>query len=243
MSAVPSTDLLKGKRVLLTGAGGTLGGGITRALRQHGAEVHGVDLKAGEGIRACNVTDAAAFEAVYAAIAPSDVVHAAGTLIVSSMADTEPDDFRRAMENNLMSAFVVGREAARRLESGGALVLIASQAAYRAGALWGPYCAVKAGVLRLSEALAKELGPKGIRVNSVCPNPVESPMIDEAIAIEARYEGVAPETVRARLTAGIPLGRFSQPDDVGAACAYLLSPLASYISGIALPVDGGEVSW
>lgn len=243
MSTVPPTDLLKGKRVLLTGAGGTLGGAITRTLRQHGAEVHGVDLRGGDGIRACNVTDAAAFEAVYAEIAPSDVVHAAGTLIVSSMADTEPDDFRRAIDNNLTSAFVVGREAAKRLSSGGALVLIASMAAYHAGAYWGPYCAVKAGVLRLSEALAKELGPKGIRVNSVCPGIVASPMIEEAIALEATCAGVAPEVIRRQFMANIPLGRFAQPDDVGAACAYLLSPLASYVSGIALTVDGGEVSW
>lgn len=243
MSAVPSTDLLKGKRVLLTGAGGAIGGGITRLLRQNGAEVHGVDLKGGDGIRSCNVADPVAFARVYAEIAPTDVVHAAGTLIVSAMVDTELDDFRRAIDNNLTSAFVVGREAAKRLESGGALVLIASMASYHAGAYWGPYCAVKAGVLRLSEALAKELGPKGIRVNSVCPGIVASPMIEEAIALEAQCAGVAPDETRRQFMAKIPLGRFAQPDDVGAACAYLLSPLANYISGIALTVDGGEVSW
>ncbi len=243
MSEAISTNLLTGKRVLLTGAGGAIGGGITRALTSHGAEVHGVDLKDGDGIRECNVTDPVAFARVYAEIAPTDVVHAAGTLIVSEMADTELDDFRRAIDNNLTSAFVVGREAARGLSRGGALVLIASMAAYHAGAFWGPYCAVKAGVLRLSEALAKELGPKGIRVNSVCPGIVASPMIEEAIALEAGCAGVALETVRRQFMANIPLGRFAQPDDVGAACAYLLSPLASYVSGIALTVDGGEVSW
>lgn len=243
MSETVATDLLKGKRVLLTGAGGAIGGGITRSLTRHGAEVHGVDLRGGDGIRECNVADPVAFARVYAETAPTDVVHAAGTLIVSAMVDTELTDFRSAIDNNLTSAFVVGREAARRLESGGALVLIASMAGYHAGAYWGPYCAVKAGVLRLSEALAKELGPKGVRVNSVCPGIVASPMIEEAIALEAGCAGVTPDTVRRQFMANIPLGRFAMTDDVGAACAYLLSPLASYVSGIALTVDGGEVSW
>lgn len=243
MSTVPMTDLLKGKRVLLTGAGGTIGGGIRRALETHGAEVHGIDLQAREGVRVCDVADPSAFAAFYAEIAPTDVVHAAGTLIVGPVAETELDEFRRAVDSNLTSAFVVGREASRRLQSGGTLTFIASQAGYRSGALWGPYCAVKAGVMRLSEALAQELGPKGIRVNCVCPGNVASPMMEHAIALKAEGLGASLDRVRADYVASIPLGRFAEPEEIGAACAYLMSPLASYISGIALTADGGQVSW
>jgi NAD(P)-dependent dehydrogenase (short-subunit alcohol dehydrogenase family) len=243
MRGIGESELLKGKRVLLTGAGGAIGGGIRRALGAHGAEVIGFDVKGGDGIRAGDASDPAAVAAAFDASKPTDAVHAAGTLIVGAMADADLDAFQHAIQANLVSAFVVAREAARRLQTGGSLTLLASQAAYRGSALWGPYSAVKAGVMRLSESLAKEIGPKGIRVNCVCPGLVASPMLEAGMVLTAEGSGLTTGDVRANYTSGIPLGRFADPDEIGAACVYLMSPLASYISGIALPVDGGEVSW
>lgn len=243
MKDVGKSDLLKGKRVLLTGAGGAIGGGIRRALQAHGAEVVGFDVKGEDGIRKGDASDPAAAADAFAAIGPTDVVHAAGTLIVGRIADITPAAFDQAIRTNLMSAFVIGAEAARRLQPGGSLTLVASQAGYHAGALWGPYCAVKAGVMRLSEALAKELGEKNVRVNCVCPGNVASPMMEAAISEKAARKGTSRDAVRTGYLAGIPLGRFAEPDEIGAACVYLMSPLASYVSGIALTVDGGEVSW
>lgn len=237
------SELLEGKRVLLTGAGGAIGGGIRRALLAHGAQVMGFDVKAGDGIRVGDASDPVAVAQAFEAIQPTDVVHAAGTLIVGRVAEVAPDTFSEAIRTNLLSAFVVGAEAARRLQSGGSLTIIASQSGYHAVAQWGPYCAVKAGVMRLSEALAHELGSRSVRVNCVCPGNVASPMMDRAIALSAKGAGLSSEQVRANYTSGIPLGRFAETDEIGAACVYLMSPLASYVSGIALTVDGGEVSW
>lgn len=243
MKDVGTSELLEGKRVLLTGAGGAIGGGIRRALQAHGAEVIGLDVKGGDGIRTGDASDPVAVAQAFEVVKPTDVVHAAGSLIVGRIADITPGAFDHAIRTNLMSAFVVGREASRQLGAGGTLTFIASQAGYHAGALWGAYCAVKAGVMRLSESLSQELGERNVRVNCVCPGNVASPMMEAAIAEKAARIGTSRDAVRGAYLAGIPLGRFAETDEIGAACVYLMSPLASYVSGIALTVDGGEVSW
>src|SRR5438105_862132 len=82
--------------------------------------------------------------------------------------------------------------------AGGSITLIASQAAFRGGAFWSAYCAAKAGVLRLAESLAQELGPCGVRVNAVCPGSVATPMAAAAYARLAELRGTTPEQQRQR---------------------------------------------
>jgi NAD(P)-dependent dehydrogenase (short-subunit alcohol dehydrogenase family) len=136
----------------------------------------------------------------------------------------------------------VAQAAARGQVAGGAITLIASQAGLRGGALWSAYAASKGGVVRLAESLAQELAPEGIRVNAVCPGNVDTAMGDSAIAEVARSTGASAEEVRARYLNGIPLGRFAAAGEVASVCVFLASPLASYVTGAALVVDGGELS-
>lgn len=237
------STLLAGRRVLVTGAAGSIGRAVADAVERHGGAAVPSDRLAAGGVLRLDVADEGSVEAGFvAAGAVTDVVHAAGALIVGPLADTALGSFQEAVAVNLTGAFLVGREAARRLPPGGTLTMIASQAGYRAGRNWGVYCAVKAGVMRLAEALAHELGGRGIRVNSVCPGSVDTPMSDEAARRLAAASGAAPAAIRARNEALIPLGRYAVPREIGDVCAFLASPLASYLSGAAIPVDGGEVS-
>jgi len=133
-------------------------------------------------------------------------------------------------------------EAARRVADNGSITFISSQAGVKSGALWSAYSASKAGVNRLAEALAQELGPRGIRVNAVCPGTVQTKMIDDVLNKLAPLKGTTAAAVRDRYTAGIPLGRFAKPEEIGAMCVFLASNMASYMSGSTLVVDGGELT-
>lgn len=237
------SDLLRGHSVLVTGAAGAIGAAISRSLECHGARVVRTDRRAGEGVLALDACDERSVAEGFSAAGPiTDVVHAAGTLIIGPIADTALADARVAIDNNIVSALLVGREAARRLGPGGSITIISSQASYRAGANWGVYCAVKAAVSRLSEALAQELAPKGIRVNAVCPGTVETPMLDDASRQLARIRGTTFEVVNEGYRATNPMGRLAKVREIGDVCVFLTSPLASYVSGASIPVDGGEIS-
>lgn len=236
--------LLSGRRVLIVGGAGAVGAAIIAVMREQGAETIAADLVATPGGVTLDVCDEVSVRAAFEAAGPvTDVVHAAGSLLVGRLEETLPDDFRRFMDVNVTGAFLVAQQAAQRLSRGGSLTMIASQAGFRGAALWGAYCAAKAAVMRLAQSLAQELGPAGIRVNCICPGNIESPMSDTVARMIAETDGSLDAAgIRARYIAANPMRRYAEPREIGATCAFLASPLASYISGVALPVDGGEVS-
>lgn len=256
-----TANLLNGRRVLVVGALGAIGSGVCAAMSAAGAVVVRADLRDGRAEQrtldaeysgerhdgdhtiAMDATDEASVASAFTAAGHiTDVVNTVGKLSVGPIAKTSLAEFSDALGANLTAAFLIGREASRCLEPGGTLTFVASQAGYRAGANWGVYCAGKAGVLRLSEALAQELGPRGVRVNAVCPGSVETPMLEEVCARLARLEGGTAQDVMTRYLRTIPMGRLATPREVGDVCVFLASPLAAYVSGSALPVDGGEIS-
>lgn len=236
--------LLRGRTALVTGAGRGIGAAIADAFALAGASVTRADIRGGNDVIACDVTDEGAVAAAFGSAGGSltDVVHAAGIVELGEVAATEPESFRRVIEVNLVGTFLVARQAARCLPRGGNLILIASQAGLRSGALWGAYGAAKGGVLRLADALADELGPKGIRVNTISPGNVETEMMDDALRRLADMQGSTPSALRARYESAIPLGRFAEPGEIGAAAVALCSGLLSYANGANLVLDGGELS-
>ena len=160
---------------------------------------------------------------------------------VSSL-DVTLDDWDRIFRVNARGAFVFARAAARRMRQrgGGSIVTIASFVATRARMGTVAYGASKAALLQMTRVLALDLAPYGIRVNATCPSATLTPMLEQA----ARDEG--PQVIRdkvegslAEFRAGIPLGRLGTPEEQAAAIVFLLSEESSFITGAALPVDGG----
>ena len=247
MSSDPGPELLAGRHVLVTGAGGAIGRAVVAAFTGAGASASGVDLLASSGVSAFDLTQENAADEAFGAAARrggpvTDVVHAAGMLAIGRVADLEVAALRQALDANVVSGFLVGRAAARLLPDGGSITMISSQAGLRGGAQWSVYAAAKAGVLRLVESLAQELASRRIRANAVCPGNVATPMSEAAIAQVAAARGEPAEDTRARYLAGIPLGRFAEPEEVASVCVFLASSLASYVTGAAIVVDGGELS-
>jgi NAD(P)-dependent dehydrogenase (short-subunit alcohol dehydrogenase family) len=243
----PAEPLLAGRHVVVTGAGGAIGRAVVVACALAGASTSGVDLLSGTGVAAFDVTDETAVGGAFADAARrhgpvTDLVHAAGTLVTGRVADLDLTSVRGALDANLVSGFLVGREAARLLPDGGSITMISSQAGLRGGAQWSVYAAAKAGILRLVESLAQELAPRMIRVNAVCPGNVATPMSEAAIAQMASARGEHPGETRRRYLAGIPLGRFAEPAEVASVCVFLASSMASYVTGTWIAVDGGELS-
>ena len=201
-----------------------------------------------EGVREeylCDVTDepsvARALGAASARAPVTGVVHAAGVLSVGSVAELDAVEIRRILDVNLLGAFLVAKQAATVLANGGTITLIASQAGVRSGANWSLYSASKAGVLRLVESLAVELGPRGIRVNAVCPGSVDTPMMQQSITALSRHTGTSEASIAENYRAGIPLHRLAQPAEIATVCAFLASEDASFVNGTAIEVDGGEL--
>lgn len=179
---------LAGTVALVTGAAGRLGGRTVHRLLADGASVAAVvrsddaaarlDLPAGAdaAVFTADLTDedavAACFEAVHDRFGRLDaLVHTVGMWGMQPLAETSLDDWRRMMDVNLTSAFLCFREAARRMETGGRLIAMASaQGADRGAAQQAAYSAAKAGVVRLVEAVAEEYGPRGIAAHAVAPS-------------------------------------------------------------------------
>lgn len=236
---------LSERHVAVFGAAGALGAAIAAGFRHAHAMVSAYDVEPGRGCLACDARDPDEVSDVLTAASDTapltDIVHAAGVLTaVAPLAFTELKDAQRMLEVNLFSCFVVGQAAARHLTAGGSVTFVSSHAALHGAADWSVYSATKAGVNRLAESLAKELGPAGIRANAICPGSVDSPMMDAVIAERAAATGLSADTVRQRYTSMVPLRRFATTEDITQVCLFLASPAAGYISGTVINVDGGE---
>jgi NAD(P)-dependent dehydrogenase (short-subunit alcohol dehydrogenase family) len=234
--------LLEGRRALVTGAAGGIGGAVVAAFRAHGATVVGVDLVGADDVRACDVTDEAAVAAAFADGPFDDVVSAAGIVTVGTVADTELETFRRVLDVNVVGSFLVAREAARQATAGATITVIASQAARKGAARWGTYCASKFALVGLTESLAQELAPRGARVNCVCPGGVDTALNTRAIEALAAQGTETADEIRDRYDRDVPFGRPATPGEVAGVCVFLASSLAGYVAGSSIVVDGGELS-
>jgi NAD(P)-dependent dehydrogenase (short-subunit alcohol dehydrogenase family) len=240
-------DLLAGRRALVTGAASGIGRATVERFRAEGAAVVGCDL-AGADLD-CDVTDeaavAAAFDEAERRLDGLDVAVAnAGIVHTAPVAAETVADLRRVLEVNLVGAFLVLREAARRFPArgGGVVLATASQAGRHGYATLGSYCASKFAVVGLVESLAKELAPHGVRVACVAPAIVETPLQDALQDGYAAHRGTTRDAIRDAILADVPVGRPASPDEVARVFAFLASDLASYISGVTVPIDAGECS-
>jgi NAD(P)-dependent dehydrogenase (short-subunit alcohol dehydrogenase family) len=235
---------LAGDVVLVTGGARGVGLGVTRALLAAGATVISCGrsepdppLPPGAGHRGCDVRDPEQVRALIDWIAAGHgrldgVVNNAGGAPYALAAEASPRFSSAIVDLNLLAPLTVAQAANRvmqRQDSGGWIVNISSESALRAAPTAAAYAAAKAGVENLTRSLAVEWAPK-VRVNALTVGPVRT---EQAHLHYGDDEGVA------AVARTIALGRLAEPADVGAACVFLASPLAAYISGAAILLHGG----
>jgi NAD(P)-dependent dehydrogenase (short-subunit alcohol dehydrogenase family) len=203
-------------------------------------------------VHSCDVTNegdvAALFAATVEAFGRIDAaVNCAGLGIgLVPMVDLTLADWRVNIDVMATGSFLVSREAARVLLTqgqGGRIVTISSQAGKTGMPLLAAYCAAKFAVIGLTQSLAAELGPAGITVNAVCPGTIDTPLLAVKGGVYESFSAQANRTqeeYRSRVERQIPLRRFGEPDEVAAAIEFLLSEKASFITGEALNVTGGQ---
>ncbi len=248
---------LKGKVAIVTGGGSGLGRAIARRLGLEGAQVV-VNGRRPEPIRAVAAEIGAAGGQAVAVAAdvtrPADIrrllrtaletwgrldvlVNNAGILVTRTCAaDCSDEDWVRTLEADLTAVFRCSQAALPELrKTRGNIVNIASVAGLKGSPSVAAYAAAKAGVVNLSRTMALECAPDGVRVNAVCPGFVETDLNREHVA-RLRATGGWDELVRRH-----PLG-LGTPEDVAWAVVYLASEEARWVTGVALPVDGGVMA-
>jgi NAD(P)-dependent dehydrogenase (short-subunit alcohol dehydrogenase family) len=149
-------------------------------------------------------------------------------------------EWDRLIDINLKGVFLGCKHAIPEMlkNGGGAIVNTASDAGLVGTAMLSPYCASKGGVVLFTKSIAVEWGAMGIRVNCVCPGVIRTPILDPFLQ-QAQAMGTTQEEIWERMARAHPVGRVGEPEEVGRAVAFLASDEASFITGVALPVDGG----
>lgn len=239
---------VRGKRIIITGAGSGIGAAAARMLAEAGAELGLVDLVEAEtrtlgrelnahafqaGVRDETAVETAINAAVRALGGLDGLVNCAGTATVQTLENTSLTDWRRLVDTNMTGVFLTCRAAipALRASGKGAIVNLASASGLTPSFAGAAYSASKAGVVMLSKALSRELAPT-IRVNAVCPGAVRTPMFSQMTG-----EAIEAETA---VGAGYALGRIASPEEIGTAIRFLIGDDSAFITGVALAVDGGR---
>ncbi len=244
---------LQGKTAIVTGGASGFGAGIVRRFVEDGARVMIADIN-GEAARdmaaefgdatiaaQVDVADGASVDAMASAALDAfgklDIlVNNAGiTHLPTPMEDVDEAEFDRVCAVNMKSVYLTARALVpgMRARGTGAILNIASTAGLSPRPNLNWYNASKGWMITATKTMAIELAPNGVRVNALCPVAGETPLLKSFLGEDT------PE-MRAKFLSTIPLGRFSQPDDMGNAAAFLCSDEASLVTGVAMEVDGGR---
>jgi len=168
------------------------------------------------------------------------LIVSAGAGAGAMVAEQTIERWNLVIGTNLTAPFLVCRAALPHLiESRGAIVTVSSLAGLRADPASAAYCSSKAGLVMLTQCIALDYGPRGVRANTVCPGWIRTAMADEEIDVLAARRGVDREQAYAIAAADIPARRAGSPEEAAEAIAWLASPAASYVNGAVLTVDGG----
>jgi len=251
---------LSGKTAFITGGGTGIGRACALAFASEGAQVaitgrrkEPLDKVAREieaaGNHAlaieCDIVDPVGVQsAITAAVRRFGrldiVVNNAGAIVVGTAEETSDKDWDLVMATNLTGTFNVSRAAipALRQSGGGSIVNIGSYLGIAGRRQRAAYCAAKAGVMGLTRAMALDHAQDKIRVNCICPAMIETEMATLSLS-----KAADPEAARKQRIAEIPLGRLGKPEDVALMAVYLASDESFWVTGVSLPLDGGQTAY
>ncbi len=249
---------VKGRIAVVTGAGSGIGEATANLFGSEGATVHVVDLdeRAAERTAAAiidaggtavahatDVADATAVERTFDAIVKASeridaLVNSAGIAHIGTLLSTEESDLDRVYRVNVKGTYLTCRAAVKTMteQGGGAIVNLASIASLIGVEDRFAYSVSKGAVLTLTRSIAVDYMGQGIRCNCICPARVHTPFVDGFLA--KNYPGREAEMFE-KLSQYQPIGRMARPAEVAALALYLCSEAASFITGQALPMDGG----
>ncbi|REL38117.1 SDR family oxidoreductase [Rhodohalobacter sp. SW132] len=241
----------EGKLVLVTGGGSGLGLGISKIFIEAGASVVITGRGEEKLKKACNAMGESAsyivnditeldslpglVEKIESEIAPIDIlVNNAGINLKKHTRDVSDKEFNDIIQTNLNGLFSLSREVASRMmkRESGVILNITSMAAIYGIPQVTAYTASKTGLLGLTRALAVDLSPHGIRVNAIAPGFIDSPMLRKAFDSD-------PDRAN-RVLERTPMKKLGEPEDIATAALFLTSDAAKFITGVNLPVDGGN---
>ncbi|MBM3205657.1 3-oxoacyl-ACP reductase FabG [Candidatus Shapirobacteria bacterium] len=245
---------LTGKKALITGSSRGIGQGVALSLAKQGADVvvnYHSKAQEAEAVVAsikalgrdsfsvqADVADLESIKKMFAEVqnrwGKLDIlVNNAGILQFKPFGEVTLEDWEKMVNTNLRGQYFCAQEAVKIMSQGGRIINIASISSGGMGIAYpqiSHYTTAKGGVVGMTEALAVELGPRGINVNAIAPGGIETDMTKQALADEKTKQA---------MIAQIPKGRMGKPEDIGAAAAFLASSEADYITGAVLYVDGG----
>jgi len=239
---------LNGKRALVTGGSRGIGRAIVLALAQQGVRVAAAHVRdsddsaslsaeleqIGNGSRTikADLSDEAATQQMVDEVADEfggiDILVNNAGVVSHAMLDMDLAEWRRVLDTNLTSIFLVTRAAVPRMPDGGSIINLTSAAAMVGMVARTHYTSSKSGVMGFTRSLCKELGPRQIRVNAVAPGIIDT---DQAAGLN--------ETQRQRYAGLAALNRLGDGDDVAGATLFLASDLSKFVNGVILNVDGG----
>lgn len=253
--------MFEGKTAVVTGAGSGIGKAVAKRLASEGScvalldmNIQGADATLAEitqdGGKAiavrCDITDAdQVFDAAKKA---ADTfggidfwVNCAGYSKIIPFLDHTEEIWDRTLDINLKGTFFCCQAAVTyMLKNGkGAIVNFSSQSGKKGTNSYAAYCASKFGIIGLTQSVAAEFAPNGIRCNSICPSVVRTPMWDMQIADYAKKKGIAVDEVMPRFVKNTPLGRLCEYEDATNLVLFLLSDMSSYMTGQAINLTGG----
>lgn len=248
---------LTGKHAIITGAAGGMGQVACRRFCEEGATVLGTDLddEAGRKLGQALQTDGLAFTFVAADVASDkgierivDTVRADldervdvlynnhGIILGKPLLETSGEEWDRVLNVDLKSVFLLTKAVVPLMTDGGSIINVSSAGGLVAMPGMSVYCAAKGGLVLFSKGAAADLAPLGIRVNAICPGSIDTPMP------RAFFQSLSDEEAAAAMKANAAehfVNRFGQPEEVVPLAVYLASDESTFMTGAALPIDGG----